>query len=813
MCTTRRPAASNACARASASITSKGSISAARRAVSLSMTVRDYNFLVDEQLKKNALEYHRRKPAGKISVLPTKQLTNQRDLGLAYTPGVAAACEEIVRDPAQAFDMTSRANLIAVVTNGTAVLGLGAIGPLAAKPVMEGKSVLFKKFAGIDCFDIEVNERDPDKLVEIIAALEPTFGGINLEDIKAPECFLIESRLRERMKIPVFHDDQHGTAIIVGAAVLNGLRVVGKDIAKAKLVCSGAGAAALACLDLLVSLGLKPENIWVSDIKAVVSQGRKEEMTPNKPRYARKTSARTLAEIMPDADVFLGLSAGGVLKAEMVAQMADKPLILALANPEPEILPDVAKSVRPDAVIATGRSDFPNQVNNVLCFPFIFRGALDVGATAINEPMKLSAVRAIADLAMAEHAEIVAAAYGEQVLKFGPEYLIPRPFDPRLIVKIAPAVARAAMDSGVATRPIVQFGAYSNQLLQFVYHSGLIMKPIFNAAKEGPRRRIVFAEGEDERMLRAAQVVVDEGLARLILVGRPPVVERRIERHGLRIRPGTDFELVNPESDPRYRDYWMEDHRRTESRGGSLQFAQMEMRRRHTLIGAMMIHRGDAEGMICGTFGTYGLHLQYIDQVIGLRPGARHFYAMNALMLPKRTVFICDTYVNLDPTAEQLAEMTVLAAQAIRRFGVVPRAALLSHSSFGTSDAPSAQKMRTALELISSLAPDLEIEGEMHGDAALKDELMLSNFPRSRLKEEANLLIMPALDAANIAFNLLKTAAGDGITIGPILLGAARPVHILTSSATVRRIVNMTALAVVDANAFGEEKQSRPRRS
>jgi len=765
---------------------------------------------MDEILRRSALEYHLRQPPGKISVTPTKGLLNQRDLALAYTPGVAAACEEIVRDPAEARKLTARGNLIGVVTNGTAVLGLGAIGPLASKPVMEGKSVLFKKFAGIDCFDIEVNELDPDKLVEIIAALEPTFGGINLEDIKAPECFHVERMLRERMKIPVFHDDQHGTAIIVGAAVLNGLRVVGKDIAKTKLVCSGAGAAALACLDLLVSLGLKAENIWVSDIKGVVYQGRKEEMDPNKARYARKTPARKLAEIMPDADVFLGLSAGGVLKAEMVAQMAGKPLILALANPEPEILPDVAKSARPDAVIATGRSDFPNQVNNVLCFPFIFRGALDVGATAINEPMKLAAVRAIADLAMAEQSEIVTAAYGgEQILKFGPEYLIPKPFDPRLIVKIAPAVAKAAMDSGVATRPIADFDAYNIQLLQFVYHSGLIMKPIFNAAKEGPRRRIVFAEGEDERMLRAAQVVVDEGLARLILVGRPAVVERRIERHGLRIRPGTDFELVNPESDPRYRDYWTEYHRLTERRGVSLQFAQMEMRRRHTLIGAMMVHRGDAEGMICGTFGTYGLHLQYIDQVIGLRPGAKHFYAMNALMLPKRTVFICDTYVNLDPTAEQLAEMTALAAEVIRRFGVVPRAALLSHSSFGTSDAPSAQKMRTALDLIRSLAPDLEIEGEMHGDAALNAELRLANFPRSRLKEEANLLIMPTLDAANIAFNLLKTAAGDGITIGPILLGAARPLHILTSSATVRRIVNMTALTVVDANAFGEASRTR----
>ncbi|MGB7543557.1 MAG: NADP-dependent malic enzyme [Burkholderiales bacterium] len=760
---------------------------------------------MEDTLRKSALDYHRLPRPGKISVVPTKGLVNQRDLALAYTPGVAAACEEIVRDPAEARNLTSRGNLIGVVTNGTAVLGLGAIGPLAAKPVMEGKSVLFKKFAGIDCFDIEVNERDPDKLVEIIASLEPTFGGINLEDIKAPECFYIEKKLRERLKIPVFHDDQHGTSIIVGAAVLNGLRVVGKDIARVKFVCSGAGAAALACLDLLVSLGLKTENIWVSDIKGVVYEGRKEEMDSNKARYARKTVARTLAEIIGGADVFLGLSAGGVLKGEMVAKMADKPLILALANPDPEILPDVARSARPDAVIATGRSDYPNQVNNVLCFPFIFRGALDVGATAINEPMKLAAVRAIADLAMAEQSEVVTAAYGEHNLKFGPEYLIPKPFDPRLIAKIAPAVAKAAMDSGVATRPIADFDAYNDQLLQFVYHSGLIMRPIFAAAKQGSRRRIVFAEGEDERVLRAAQVVLDEGLAKLILVGRPAVIERRIERFGLRIKPDADFELVNPEFDPRYRDYWNEYHRLTERRGVSQQYAQIEMRRRHTLIGAMMIHRGAADGMLCGTFGTHALHLQYIDQVIGLRPGARHFYAMNVLMLPKRTVFICDTYVNIDPTAEQIAEMTALAAEEIRRFGIVPRAALLSHSSFGTSDAPIAQKMRRALALIREQAPELEIEGEMHGDAALNADLRLATFPRSRLKGEANLLIMPTLDAANIAFNLLKTAAGDGITIGPILLGAARPVHILTPSATVRRMVNMTALTVVDANASREQ--------
>src|SRR5258708_7306571 len=765
MWTTRRPAASSAWARFCTSITWKASISAMRAAsmkfafdigtlcrsgckssaehwrgcdagrrnsaIMRPSNIRTSspNFPMEDPLRRSALEYHRRPPPGKISVTPTKGLVNQRDLALAYTPGVAAACEEIVRDPAEARNMTSRGNLIGVVTNGTAVLGLGAIGPLAAKPVMEGKAVLFKKFAGIDCFDIEVSERDPEKLVEIIAALEPTFGGINLQDIKAPECFHVEGKLRERMKIPVFHDDQHGTAIIVGAAVLNGLRVVGKELAGVKLVCSGAGAAALACLDLLVSLGLKADNVWVSDIKGVVYQGRKEEMDPNKARYARKTSARTLSEIIPGADVFLGLSAGGVLKAEMVAKMADKPLILALANPEPEILPDVAKSVRPDAVMATGRSDYPNQVNNVLCFPFIFRGALDVGATAINEPMKLAAVRAIADLAMAEQSDVVAAAYGEQNLKFGPEYLIPKPFDPRLIAKIAPAVARAAMDSGVATRPIADFDAYRNQLLQFVYHSGLIMKPIFTAAKEGPRRRIVLAEGEDERILRAAQVVVDEGLAELILVGRPAVVERRIERYGLRIRTGTDFELVNPESDPRYREYWTESHRLTNRRGVSQQYAQIEMRRRPTLIGAMMIHRGEAEGMICGTFGTYASHLQYVEQVIGRRPGAKHFYAMNVLMLPKRTVFICDTYVHLDPTAEQLAAMAALAPAAVRRFGVGPQAALLPPFSFRSSAAPSAQKMRRALELTLSLAPELEIEGEMHGDAPLNAEPRLAELP------------------------------------------------------------------------------------
>ncbi|MGZ5031980.1 MAG: NADP-dependent malic enzyme [Usitatibacter sp.] len=751
-----------------------------------------------DDLKQHALDYHRLPVPGKIEVAATKSLITQHDLALAYTPGVAAACDAIVEDPRQARELTVRGNLVAVVTNGTAVLGLGNIGPLAAKPVMEGKAVLFKKFAGINVFDIELAELDPDKLVDIIAALEPTFGGINLEDIKAPECFYIERKLRERMKIPVFHDDQHGTAIIVGAAVVNGLRVVGKDIAKVKLVVSGAGAAALACLDMLVALGIRMENIWVTDIKGVVFSGRKEEMDDNKARYARKTDARKLSDVIAGADVFLGLSAGGVLKPEMVAKMAPDPLILALANPDPEILPEQVKAVRQDAVIATGRSDYPNQVNNVLCFPFIFRGALDAGATTINEAMKLAAVNAIADLAHAEQSDLVALAYGQQQVSFGREYIIPRPFDPRLIVKIAPAVARAAMESGVATVPIKDFAAYIQKLNEFVYHSGLIMKPVFAAAKESPRR-IVFAEGEDERVLRAVQVVVDEGLAKPILVGRPAVLERRIERFGLRLSPGKHFEIVNPEGDPRFRDYWTEYHRLTERRGVSVSYAQIEMRRRHTLIGAMLIHRGEAEGMICGTFGTHGLHLHYVDQVIGRRPGVAHYYAMNLLMLPKRTVFICDTYVNLDPTPEQLLEMTALASEEVRRFGLTPKVALVSHSSFGTSDSPSAVKMRTALEMIRARMPELEVEGEMHGDAALSEEVRLAAFPNSRLKGDANLLIMPTLEAANISFNLLKTVGGGGITIGPILLGAAKPVHILTPSATVRRIINMTALAVVDA--------------
>jgi malate dehydrogenase (oxaloacetate-decarboxylating)(NADP+) len=757
-----------------------------------------HNTMPDKDIREASLEYHRQHPPGKISVTPTKQLTNQRDLALAYSPGVAAACDEIVRDPSEVSKLTSRGNLIGVVTNGTAVLGLGAIGPLAAKPVMEGKAVLFKKFAGIDCFDIEINERDPQKLVDMIVALEPTFGGINLEDIKAPECFYIEKMCRERMKIPVFHDDQHGTAIIVGAAVLNGLRVVGKEPGDVKLVCSGAGAAALACLDLLTGLGIRRENIWVADIDGVVYEGRTTLMDDHKIVYAQKTDARTLVEILPGADIFLGLSAARVLKPEWLPSMAKAPLILALANPEPEIMPDIAKAARPDAIIATGRSDFPNQVNNVLCFPFIFRGALDVGATTINEAMKLACVRAIADLAMAEQSDIVAHAYNIENLRFGPEYLIPKPFDPRLIVEVAPAVARAAMDSGVATRPIADFDAYRDRLTQFVYHSGLLMKPIFAAAKKSPKR-IVYAEGEDERVLRAVQVVIDEGLARPILVGRPAVIAKRIERFGLRLTTGEDFDTINPEHDERYRDYWTEYYRLTQRKGVSQDYAKIEMRRRHTLIGAMAIHRGDADGMLCGTFGTHDLHRTFIDQVIGLRRGVKTYAAMNAVLLPHRTVFLADTYVNADPTAEALAEITLLAAEEMRRFGLVPKVAFLSHSSFGSSSHPSARKMQAALALVNAMDPDLECDGEMHGDAALSEEVRMAAFPHSRLKGEANLLIMPTLDAANIAFNLLKVSAGSGVTLGPILLGVAKPVHILTPSATVRRIVNMTALTVVDS--------------
>ena len=762
---------------------------------------------MNEQLRKAALEYHRSPTPGKISVAATKGLINQRDLALAYTPGVAAVCEAIADDARAAHEYTARGNLVAVITNGTAVLGLGAIGPLASKPVMEGKAVLFKKFAGIDVFDIEVNERDPQKLVDIIASLEPTFGGINLEDIKAPECFYVERKLRERLKIPVFHDDQHGTAIIVGAAILNGLKVVGKRIDEVRLVVSGAGAAALACLDLLVALGLRQKNIVVTDIVGVVYRGRTQEMDPEKERYAIDTKARVLAEVIEGADMFLGLSAGGVLKPEMVQRMADRPLILALANPEPEILPELAKQAKPDAVIATGRSDYPNQVNNVLCFPFVFRGALDVGATTINREMEVAAVYAIAGLAQAEQSDIVQMAYGEQNISFGPEYLIPRPFDPRLIGKVAPAVAQAAMESGVATRPIENLDLYRDGLNQFVYQSGLIMKPVFAAAKQAPRR-VVYAEGEEERMLRAAQIVVDEGMAHPVLIGRPEVIEARIERLGLRLRRGADFELVNPNDDPRYREYWQEYHRLGARRGVTPEFAKLDMRRRLSLIGAMLVHMKDADAMLCGILGRYHSHLRFVDQIIGKRPGVKQFAAMNMLLLPKRTVFICDTYVSFDPTAEQIAENTMLAAEEIRRFGLTPRVALLSHSSFGAADTPSAVKMRSALALLEKLDPTLEVDGEMQGDAALSEDVRNLVFPGSRLKGQANLLVMPNLDAANIAFNLLRTAAGDGITVGPILLGAARPVHILTPSATVRRIVNMTALTVVDAGAQRGEQRS-----
>ena len=754
---------------------------------------------MDEHFRNAALDYHRKPTPGKISVVPTKALTNQQDLSLAYSPGVAAACEEIVADPLQVSQMTARGNLIGVVTNGTAVLGLGPIGPLAAKPVMEGKGVLFKKFANIDVFDIELDERDPDKLVDIIAAMEPTFGGINLEDIKAPECFYIERKLRERMKIPVFHDDQHGTAIVVGAAVLNGLKAVGKDIKEVKLVTSGAGAAALACLDLLVLLGMPIENIWVTDIKGVVYEGRIEDMEPLKARYAKVTDARTLGEVIHDADVFLGLSAGGVLKADMVKRMAPRPLILALANPNPEIMPDEVKAVRDDAVIATGRSDYPNQVNNVLCFPFIFRGALDVGATTITEEMKLAAVRAIADLAQVEQSEIVRAAYGEQPMSFGPEYLIPKPFDPRLIVKIAPAVAQAAMDSGVATRPIEDFEAYRQQLNNLVWISGLVMKPVFAEAKRNPKR-IIYAEGEDERVLSAVRNVVDEGMARPILIGRRDVVLGRIQKLGLRLRPEIDFELVTPENDPRYKELWTTYHALTERKGISIDYAKMEARRRTTLIGALMVRLGYADGLICGTFGNFARHLHFVRNVLGLKEGLRNFYAMNLLNLPGRTLMLCDTYVNYDPTAEQVVEMTVLAAEEARRFGIEPKIALLSHSNFGSDNTTTSDKMRRALEILHADHPELEVEGEMHGDAALDMDIRTRIFPNSRLRDEANLLIFPTLDAANISYNLLKTAAGEGMTIGPILLGAKQPVHILTPTATVRRIVNMTALTVVEAS-------------
>ncbi|MBM7334928.1 MAG: NADP-dependent malic enzyme [Alcanivorax sp.] len=754
--------------------------------------------------RRAALDYHEFPVPGKTAIVPTKPLTNQNDLALAYSPGVAWACEEIVDDPKNAVRYTGRGNLVAVITNGSAVLGLGNIGALASKPVMEGKAVLFKKFAGLDVFDIEINESDPDKLVDIIAALEPTFGGINLEDIKAPECFIVERKLRQRMGIPVFHDDQHGTAITVCAAFINGLRVAGKELDQVKVVVSGAGAAALACLDLMVDLGLPQENIWVTDIEGVVYEGRKELMDPDKARFAQPTDARTLGEVIDGADVFLGLSAGGVLKPDMVQRMAARPLILALANPHPEILPEEAKAVRDDLLIATGRSDYPNQVNNVLCFPYIFRGALDAGATTITREMEKAAVYAIAGLAQEEQNEVVAAAYGTYDLSFGPEYLIPKPFDPRLIVRIAPAVAKAAMADGVATRPIADLDAYAEQLKQFVYHSGAFMKPLFSAAKalvrDGGKARIVFTEGEEERVLRAVQVVVDEGLAFPILVGRPEVLAMRIERYGLRLKLGEDVEVTNPEQDDRFHRYWNAYWEMRGRHGVTKEMARTEMRRRMTLIGAMMVHLGEADGMVCGTVGRFAEHLNFVDQVIGLRPESHTYAAMNVLLLPERTLAVVDTHVNEDPGAEQIAEFTIAAAEEMRRLNLEPKAALLSRSNFGSERCQASDKMRRALALIREWAPELEVDGEMHGDAALEASIRKEILPDSTLQGSANLLVCPNGDSGNIAYNLLKTAAGSNVAIGPFLLGVNAPVTILTASATVRRIVNMAALTVLRAN-------------
>ena len=755
--------------------------------------------------RQTALDYHEFPQPGKISVESTKKVVNQADLALAYSPGVAAPCEEIVKDPAAAFRYTARGNLVGVVTNGTAVLGLGDIGPLAGKPVMEGKGVLFKKFAGIDVFDIEINEKDPDRLVEIIAALEPTFGGINLEDIKAPDCFYVERKLRERLNIPVFHDDQHGTAIVVGAAFLNGLDVVGKKIDEVKVVTSGAGAAALACINLLVKLGVPRKNIWVTDIHGLVYQGRTELMDEDKAQFAQDSALRTLGEVIEGTDMFLGLSAGGVLKPDMVAKMAARPLIFALANPTPEITPEEVQSVRDDAIMATGRTDYPNQVNNVLCFPYIFRGALDCGASTITTEMEIAAVRAIASLARAEQSEVVAAAYIGHNLSFGPEYLIPKPFDPRLMLMIAPAVAQAAMDAGVALRPIADMEAYKDKLQAFMYASGSIMKPIFDTARMAERKRVVYAEGEEERVLRAVQIVVDENLARPILVGRPAIIAKRIERYGLRLAEGVDYDVVNVENDPRYADFWQTYHAMTERKGVSQAMAKIEMRRRLSLIGAMMVHKGHADGMVCGTWGSHSLHLHYVDQVLGKAPGAQTYAAMNALLLPHHQVFIVDTHVNYDPSAEQIAEFTIMAALDMKRFGIEPNAALLSHSNFGSSNQPSAVKMREALALIQQRAPWLPVDGELHGDVALDASLRKHMLPSCVLQGSANLLVMPNLDAANISYNLLKSAAGGGIAIGPVLLGTSKPVHILTPSATVRRIVNMSAISVAEANTISPQ--------
>lgn len=744
-----------------------------------------------------ALEYHRSNPPGKLAIRATKPLANQHDLAMAYSPGVAAACEEIVADPGQAPLLTARGNLVAVITNGTAVLGLGAIGPLAAKPVMEGKAVLFKTFSGIDVFDLEIDEGDPDRLVDIIASLEPTFGGINLEDIKAPECFIVERKLRERMKIPVFHDDQHGTAIIVSAAILNGLRVVGKNIEEVKLVASGAGAAALSCLNLLVKLGLPRENITVTDIAGVVYQGRAEEMDEYKSVYAQDTDARLLADVIEGADIFLGLSAANVLKPELLKLMAAQPLIFALANPNPEILPEEAKAVRPDAIIATGRSDYPNQVNNVLCFPYIFRGALDVGATTINEEMELACVKAIADLAMAEPSEIVARAYGGGSMQFGPEYLIPKPFDPRLIIRIAPAVARAAMDSGVATRPIADLKVYRQKLIHFVFQTSFLMKPLFEQAKQS-LKRVVYAEGEEIRVLQAIQQVVEEGIAFPVLVGRPKVIEKRLNELSIKLRPGTDFEIINPSFDKRYYEYWNYYHELMGRKGVSPTQAKNIVRTQQTVIAALMLKKGEADAMLCGTVGAFSTHLRHVTHITGMKAGVNDFSTVTALVLPSGTFFLCDTHVTPEPSAEEIAEMTLLAADTVKQFGIKPRIALLSHSNFGSRDSASAIKMREALALLQERAPQLVVEGEMNADAALSEEIRNQTITGSRLKGKANTLIMPNIDAANIGYNLLRMLGG-GVSVGPMLVGAAQPVHILTSAASVRGLVNMTAVAAVEA--------------
>ena len=754
-------------------------------------------------LRDAARNYHRQPTHGKVAVVPTKPLSNQHDLSLAYSPGVAYPCLDIQANPTLAAEYTARGNLVGVVTNGTAVLGLGDIGPLAGKPVMEGKGCLFKKFAGIDVFDIELAERDPDKLVDIIAALEPTLGGVNLEDIKAPECFYIERKLRERMNIPVFHDDQHGTAIIAGAALLNGLELVGKRIEDAKVAVSGAGAAALACLDVLVGLGAKPQNIFVCDSKGVIYEGRPGGFDESKARYAQKTEARTLADVVRGADVFLGCSTAGVLTADMVKSMADKPVILALANPNPEIDPAEARLARPDCIIATGRSDYPNQVNNVLCFPYIFRGALDCGATRITEEMKLACVREIAALAKAESSAEVAAAYAGKELNFGPDYIIPTPFDPRLILRIAPAVAEAAARSGVATRPITDIAAYRASLERYIYQSGMLMRPVISAAQAVPaaQKRVVYAEGEDERVLRAVQSVVDDGLATPLLVGRQSVIERRIARAGLRLKVGRDVQVCDPETDSRYETWWKEFHRLMARNGVTQEAARAAVRRSTTVLAALMVRMNDADAMICGTLGRFDVHFQHVSDIIGKEPHAPCMAALNALIAGGRTLFIADTYINSDPGPELLASIARLAVQEVRNFGLPPKVAFLSHSNFGSSTRPSALKMRAARDLFRQQMPDVECDGEMHGDAALSPELRARSVPDSTLSGEANLLICPSLDTANILFNVLKTTDGNGVTIGPILLGAAAPVHVLTPSATVRRLINMTALAVAEAQS------------